>query len=114
MAYVVGRFFFCDTVWGLARVKDGDGRKILLHQNHRVHPYARPTGVAYTHSVNGRRIKRGLYVRMRIAECRNGLVAVEWMYLDDYERARKKVHDERRKQFRRRKSAKRTALQPVG
>lgn len=113
MGYVVGRCFVSNTVggWGLARVKDGDGRQVLVHENHRVHPYPTPRGVGYATSVSNRQLKRGVYLRMKVVSDSRGLVAQEWMYLDDYERAQRKAREKRRRQERQRQLTKRTVFQ---
>jgi len=100
VGYVVGRITWFNTVCGNARSEE-DGQEIFLHQNQRVHPYA-SDHVRYAHSVSDRHPRSGMNVRMRIYSSSTGLRAREWMFLDDYERAKKKAAKARKEKMRRR------------
>lgn len=112
MAFIVGQIVWFDSVFGFAR-GDGTVERIFLHENQRVQPYPTPNGVAYSRSASQRDAARGLEIRLRVSEGRKGLRATEWMYLDDFCKAKQRSEQLRREKSRRRRPTKRASSRAV-
>lgn len=101
MGFVIAQVFWFDSRYGFAHT-EGGSKRIFFHEYQRIHPYSTPDGVRYTRCTSRRQGKRGLMIRIKIESCSKGLRASEWMYLDDYEKAKAHVKHQRKERSKKR------------